>query len=71
MATDFATDTRARVINDLADGIGPILTAIDELQAAAKGKDRARMAAAGRRLFQARDSYLDPIVRRAEEGVEW
>ncbi len=71
MATDLATDIRARVINGLARGIGSVIAAIDELEAAAKAEDRARTRAAGRRLFAARNDYLDPIVRRAEEGVEW
>lgn len=71
MAVNIATDTRARVINGLAEGIGPVLAAIDELEAAAKSEDRSRTRAAGRRLFAARNAYLDPIVRRAEEGVEW
>ena len=64
-------DVRSRVLNGLAKTTGPLITAIDELEAASESGDAARVRRAGTRLYKARDSYLKPIIERAEEGGEW
>lgn len=64
-------DVRAQVVNDLNAGIREFVLAADELEAAAKTEDKARVRRAGRRLFVARDNYLAPLVERAERGEDW
>jgi len=62
---------RARVVNGLAEGIGPVIAAIDRLESAAAASNRARVRRAGHELFAARDAYLAPIIERAESGADW